>query len=75
MRVDEVISRVLLDTNVLIYATLAADPRNARAQEVLAMRSGPHADGQNARLLIFVLEEWRNLPCWLGGEQSGPQTL
>ena len=38
MRVEELAGRVLLDTNVLIYATLAGDPRHARARELLAQR-------------------------------------
>ncbi len=38
MRVEEVTGRVLVDTNVLIYATLAADPRHDRAQWALALR-------------------------------------
>jgi predicted nucleic acid-binding protein len=29
---------LLVDTNILIYATLAADPRHQRAQELLALR-------------------------------------
>jgi predicted nucleic acid-binding protein len=39
MRVEELKGRVLVDTNVLIYATLSLDPRHARAREVLAQRS------------------------------------
>lgn len=38
MTVEDLTGRVLVDTNVLIYATLAADPRHRRAQEVLALR-------------------------------------
>lgn len=38
MRVEELTGRVLIDTNVLIYATLAADSRFQQAQEVLALR-------------------------------------
>ncbi|MEO8614786.1 MAG: PIN domain-containing protein [Luteolibacter sp.] len=38
MTVEDLAGRVLVDTNVLIYATLAADPRHKRAQEVLALR-------------------------------------
>ncbi|MFN6017548.1 MAG: type II toxin-antitoxin system VapC family toxin [Verrucomicrobiota bacterium] len=38
MSVENLAGRLLVDTNVLIYATLAADPRHHRAQEVLALR-------------------------------------
>lgn len=38
MTVENLTGRVLEDTSVLIYATLAADPRHQRAQEVLALR-------------------------------------
>lgn len=38
MRVERLTGRVLVDTNVLIYATLAADPRHRQALEVLALR-------------------------------------
>ncbi len=38
MRVEELTGRVLVDTNVLIYATLSGDPRHPQAQEVLALR-------------------------------------
>lgn len=41
MTVDTLTGRALVDTNVLIYATLAADPRHARAREVLALRQRP----------------------------------
>ena len=38
MSVESLTGRVLVDTNVLIYVTLEADPRHQRAQEVLALR-------------------------------------
>lgn len=38
MLVEELAGRILLDTNVLIYATLAGDPRHAKAGETLAQR-------------------------------------
>ncbi len=41
MTVEKLTGRVLVDTNVLIYATLAADPRHPRALEVLALRNRP----------------------------------
>ena len=44
MRVEELAGRALVDTNVLIYATLAADPRHKRAQLVLAQRQRPEVE-------------------------------
>ena len=41
MTVEQVTGRVLVDTNVLIYATLTADPRHTEAREVLALRQRP----------------------------------
>jgi predicted nucleic acid-binding protein len=41
MRVEELAGRILLDTNVLIYATLAGDSRHAGAREALALRHRP----------------------------------
>ncbi len=38
-RIRSLTGRVLVDTNVLIYATLAADPRHGRARSVLEQRS------------------------------------
>ena len=38
-RIRSLTGRVLVDTNVLIYATLAADPRHERARQVLDQRS------------------------------------
>jgi len=44
MTVENLAGRVLVDTNVLIYATLAADPRHHRAQEMLALRNRPELE-------------------------------
>jgi len=41
MRAEDFSGRVLVDTNVLIYATLKADPRHQMAQSVLAQRHRP----------------------------------
>ncbi|HKJ89608.1 MAG TPA: PIN domain-containing protein [Oceanipulchritudo sp.] len=41
---DDLRGRALVDTNVLIYATLAADSRYERAQEVLALRHRPDVE-------------------------------
>lgn len=44
MTVENLTGRVLVDTNVLIYATLAADSRHLRAQQVLALRNRPEVE-------------------------------
>lgn len=44
MRVEELTGRVLVDTNVLIYATLASDPRHGAARQVLALRHRPEVE-------------------------------
>ncbi len=44
MRVEDLTGRVLVDTNVLLYATLAADPRHERARQVLALRHRPEVE-------------------------------
>lgn len=41
MSVKRLSGSVLVDTNVLIYATLEADPRHAQAREVLSLRLSP----------------------------------
>ncbi|TAE88797.1 MAG: PIN domain-containing protein [Verrucomicrobia bacterium] len=38
MNVKKLSGRILIDTNVLIYATLAADARHEQAQKVLSLR-------------------------------------
>ena len=44
MSVEEVTGRVLVDTNVLIYATLAADARHGQARSVLSLRHRPDVE-------------------------------
>lgn len=44
MRADLLTGRILVDTNVLIYATLKADPRHDKAQQVLARRHLPDVE-------------------------------
>jgi predicted nucleic acid-binding protein len=39
MNVKKLSGRLLIDTNVLIYATLAADARHVQAQKVLSLRT------------------------------------
>ena len=44
MSANDLTGRILVDTNVLIYATLSADPRHERAKEVLALRHRAEVD-------------------------------
>lgn len=44
MRAEELSGRILVDTNVLIYATLLADPRHDRARHVLDQRHRPDVE-------------------------------
>jgi predicted nucleic acid-binding protein len=44
MLVENLTGRVLVDTNVLIYATLANDRRHQQAREVLALRHRPEIE-------------------------------
>jgi predicted nucleic acid-binding protein len=44
MSVDPLKGRVLVDTSVLIYATLAADPRYQQARKVLSLRQDPEVE-------------------------------
>jgi predicted nucleic acid-binding protein len=54
MRVEDLTGRILLDTNVLVYATLAGDPRHARARELLSLR---HRDGVELFVSVQNLAE------------------
>ena len=44
MRVEELTGRILIDTNVLIYATLKADRRHEQAQRLLYQRLRPEVE-------------------------------
>ena len=44
MRVEDLTGKVLVDTNVLIYATLAADPRHGKSREILDLRHRPEVE-------------------------------
>lgn len=44
MSVEQITGRALIDTNVLIYATLAGDPRHQRARQILALRLRPEVE-------------------------------
>ena len=54
MNVEEITGRMLVDTNVLIYATLAGDSRHKRAQEVLGKR---HLEGIELFISVQNLAE------------------
>ena len=68
MRVDEVTGRVLVDTNVLIYATLAGDPRHGCAREVLALR---HRD--DVELCVSVQNLAEMFPNLTGPKTNRPK--
>lgn len=44
MNVEDLSGRVFIDTNVLIYATLAGDPRHSRSREILELRQNEGVD-------------------------------
>ena len=44
MRAEELSGRILIDTNVLIYATLSSDTRHEQAREILIQRHRPEVD-------------------------------
>lgn len=44
MRAEDLVGRILIDTNVLIYATLKADRRHEQAQQVLSQRHRPEVE-------------------------------
>jgi predicted nucleic acid-binding protein len=69
MNVKQLKGRVLVDTNVLIYATLSADGRCARAQEVLALRNSP-----NVELCVSVQNLAEMYPNLTGPKNSQPDT-
>ena len=69
MRVEELTGRVLVDTNVLLYATLASDPRHARALEVLALRHRPGVE-----LLISVQNLAEMYPNLTGPKTQPPDS-
>lgn len=60
---------VLVDTNVLIYATLEADPRYARAREVLSLRLSP-----TVQLCVSVQNLAEMYPNLTGSKNSLPDT-
>lgn len=60
---------VLVDTNVLIYATLEADPRHARAREVLSLRLSP-----TVQLCVSVQNLAEMYPNLTGSKNSLPDT-
>ena len=69
MNVERLRGRVLVDTNVLIYATLRADGRYERAQEVLGLRNS-HA----VELCVSVQNLAEMYPNLTGPKNSQPDT-
>jgi predicted nucleic acid-binding protein len=66
MTVEALAGRVLVDTNVLIYATLSGDPRHERARQVLALRHRPEVamfvSAQNLAEMYLNLTGPKNQP-------------
>jgi predicted nucleic acid-binding protein len=69
MRDERLSGSVLVDTNVLIYATLEADPRYARAREVLSLRLSP-----TVQLCVSVQNLAEMYPNLTGSKNSLPDT-
>ncbi len=69
MTVDDCTGRILVDTNVLIYATLAADPRHAKALEVLSLRHRPDVE-----LFVSVQNLAEMFPNLTGPKNQPPDT-
>jgi predicted nucleic acid-binding protein len=69
MSVERLTGRVLIDTNVLIYATLSADPRHARAAEVLALRGR-----ENVEVFVSVQNLAEMYPNLTGPKNQPPDT-
>ncbi len=69
MRVEELTGRALVDTNVLIYATLTADSRHECAREVLALRHRPDVE-----LFISVQNLAEMYPNLTGPKNQPPDT-
>lgn len=69
MTYERLSGSVLVDTNVLIYATLEADPRYARAREVLSLRFSP-----TIQLCVSVQNLAEMYPNLTGSKNSLPDT-
>jgi len=61
--------RLLVDTNVLIYATLENDPRHPRAREALALRGSPEVE-----LFVSVQNLAEMYPNLTGPKNHPPDT-
>lgn len=66
MRAEELRGRIFLDTNVLIYATLRADPRHEKAQQILARRHHPEVE------LIISVQNLAEMYSNLTGPKNQP---
>ncbi len=69
MSVDDLAGRALVDTNVLIYATLSADPRHDRAKAVLALR-----DRAGVQLFVSVQNLAEMYPNLTGPKNQPPDS-
>lgn len=69
MNGEKLTGRVLLDTNVLLYATLTADSRHPKAQEMLALRQRPGTE-----LFISVQNLAEMYPNLAGPQNLPPDT-
>jgi len=69
MSVEEIRGWVLVDTNVLIYATLQGDPRHERAREVLQLRHSKEVE-----LSISVQNLAEMYPNLTGSKNSEPDS-
>lgn len=69
MSVDDLSGRVLVDTDVLIYATLSADPRYERARQVLALRRR-----QEVELFVSVQNLAEMYPNLTGAKNQPPDS-
>jgi predicted nucleic acid-binding protein len=69
MRADDLIGRILVDTNVLIYATLTGDPRHDISREILALRHR-----QDVELFISVQNLAEMYPNLTGPKNQPPDS-
>jgi predicted nucleic acid-binding protein len=69
MRVEELTGRLLIDTNVLIYATLKSDLRHEKAQQVLSLRQQPGVE-----MFVSVQNLAEMFPNLTGPKNQPPDT-
>jgi predicted nucleic acid-binding protein len=69
MNVENLTGRILVDTNVLIYATLSGDARHEKAKEVLALRGK-----EGIELTVSVQNLAEMYPNLTGPKNSSPDS-